>query len=107
MAQYPRVSKDVFTADGADGSTRGGTHEAMRSFGVYVVRAAGSTDVVDLDLYGSPDGTNWVKLGDVTASVANGTGYGAVVDKPTPYWRIECVTVGAGNTLHVYTTAMD
>lgn len=72
----------------------------MSKFAIALVRTAGATDTVDVDLEGSLDGVNWFSLANVT-SVAGGASITFVVDKPVRFARYNVTTVGSGNTLTV------
>jgi hypothetical protein len=97
---------DPVTTNGVVGPTHGSSSSVVNIFTVQVVRTAGTTDAVDVDLEGSLDGTTFFKLGDVVTSVAGGTAAGFVVDRPVPFWRYRVVVVGSGNTLRVHICAM-
>jgi len=66
--------------------------------GISVVRSAGATAVVDVDIQHSYDNTNFTQAVNATASdgtVVTATG------KLARYWRVYITTVGVGNTLTV------
>jgi hypothetical protein len=108
MADFDFLSGSA-TADTNTVPASGGRGSKVRprsKFGVQVVRSAGSTDAVDIDLQTSFDGTNWTKFADIVTSVAGGTAYAANVDEPVALWRVYVTTVGAGNTLQIYVVAM-
>ena len=66
--------------------------------GVSVVRTAGATAVIDVDIQHSYDNTNFTQAVNATAS--DGTVYTAT-GKLARYWRVYITTVGVGNTLTV------
>lgn len=88
----------TFTAD-ADTATFGDGVSIISDFGFTFKRTVGATDVVDFDLHGSMNGTDFYKVADLITTVAGGGIYASAVDKPMTIARIVCVTVGAGNTI--------
>jgi hypothetical protein len=69
----------------------------MNNYTLGVTRTAGATDVVEIDLECSGNGTNYFQIATVT-SVAGGFGFANQPDTPCRFMRYNVVTVGAGNT---------
>lgn len=70
----------------------------MSKFTMVVDRTAGATDVVEIDLEASLDGTLWFQIATIT-SLATDPNRVSVVDEPWRHFRANVVDVGAGNTL--------
>jgi hypothetical protein len=101
IPMFPPLGVDTFTANSTSGVTRGGRNDPMKHFTVTVLRTAGSTDTVSIQLQISSDGATWLTAGTVVTDVTNGGGFGVVFDQPASFWRARCTTVGSGNTLTV------
>ncbi len=75
---------------------------------VTAAHASAVTDVVDIALQGSVDGTRWSDIASVTDADVDDGGtvaedsaivHGDLRDEVYRYFRVLCTTVGAGNTL--------
>lgn len=67
---------------------------------IQVVRTAGATDVIDMTLQGSLDGTTWEDIASVTDLSV--TPFADEHDVHSAKFRLICNTVGAANTLTCY-----
>ena len=96
------------TADGATSGQVGSRKRAVSKIGVDIIRTAGVTDVIDVDLQllGN-DQSTWIKFADIVTSVAGGSVNASNIDEPVGIWRVLVVTVGAGNTLSIAARSMD
>lgn len=73
------------------------------AFSIEVIRTAGATDTVEVDLECSQDNSAWAQMNTVT-SVAGGSNSVGNTNRACKYIRYNVVTVGAGNT-HTITIA--
>jgi len=104
-----KVNKDVlyissagYTADAENATVDLSSYymEGAKNIAVQIQRTAGATDVIDFNIQGSLDGTNYETLLQITSA----NDYDVVLNKPVKHLKLLCTTVGAGNTLtaHVY-----
>lgn len=77
--------------------------EGAQDFTMHVIRTAGATDVVSVNLQASNEGTTFGTV--LTETGVNYQGFDSVEDKSCHSIKILVSTVGAGNTLDVYVYA--
>ena len=103
---YVLIGKSLWVESLAyDADAETGTSIDLHGFGfqptkvsMVVVRTAGATAGIDVDVQGSVDNSNFVQLTNVTAKDTVNT---ADVS-PYRYFRAYVTTVGAANTLSIY-----
>lgn len=96
------ISSAGYTADAENASIDLSSYymEGAKNIAAQIQRTAGATDVIQFDLQGSIDGTNFETL----LSITTANDYDVVLNKPIKHLKLLCTTVGTGNTLtaHVY-----
>ena len=86
--------------DSAVIDTKGQVNIYAGKAGLKIVRAAGTTDVVEVDLLGSADGVIYEDLVAITTSAATAITWSSSFSaKVFRYFKILTTTVGSGNTL--------
>lgn len=103
-AFYRKEQQQNFTSTGVNangaGTTRDASTSAYSNFSMQVVRTAGASAYV-VDMEGSLDNANWVSIGTLSSSAASDMIH--ITNKPLRYYRYNVTTIGAGNTLSIYT----
>lgn len=82
------------------GTTVDMTTTPMNNYTLAVIRTAGATDAVEIDLECSGDNSNFFEIATVT-SVAGGSGFATQPDTPCLYMQYNVVDEGSGNTLTI------
>ncbi len=102
------IDDQTLTTTGVTG-TGAGTSVAVSgvhpdAYAVSVIRTAGSTDVVEVDLECSQDNSAWAQMNTIT-TVAGGSNGAGNANRACNFIRYNVVTVGSGNTLTIIISA--
>jgi len=92
------------TANGA-GSPLNMATTPCKNYTMMIDRTVGATDVVEIDLEGSIDGTDFAQIATITSLVGEPVTVSAI-NLPYSVVRYNVVTVGAGNTLQIHLLAV-